>query len=138
MGRKRSDALMVVHARPPNLGTAKVYGTRRIDPIRFGTSVSRNCSDSDMVMPMLARLMTTMVQMTQTLNPMCSAKIESARLRRAILRPPPAQNCSLSGSQWSIQWPRRGGPATLAGDSNTCGLAGVSITALMAPSGVSV
>jgi hypothetical protein len=69
--------------------------------------VSQNCSGSERVIPTLARLITTIVHSTQMLKPMCSAKIEKIRLRRAMLRPVASQNCSFSGSQWSIQCPRR-------------------------------
>ena len=51
VGMNSSAALTVVHARPPNLGTANVYGIRSIEPTRFGISVSRNSSDTDSVMP---------------------------------------------------------------------------------------
>src|SRR5438309_477675 len=51
VGMNNSTALTVVHARPPNFGTANVYGIRRIEPMRFGTSVKRNSSDTDIAMP---------------------------------------------------------------------------------------
>src|SRR5207302_4026885 len=62
VGMSSRAALIVVHARPPNLGTANVYGMRNIEPMRLGTSVRRNNSDTDRLMPMFARLMTTIVQ----------------------------------------------------------------------------
>jgi hypothetical protein len=40
---------------------------------------------------------------------MCSANIDQIRLRRAMRSPVVAQKVSSSGSQWSIQRPRRGG-----------------------------
>ena len=67
--------------------------------MRFGTAVSQNCSGTDIAIPTLARLMTTIVHSTQTLKPRCSAKIERARLRRAMRRPVVSQNRSFSGSQ---------------------------------------
>src|SRR3954469_17855122 len=76
VGMISSDALIVVQARPPNLGTANVYGMRRNEPTRFGTAVSRNSSEIDIVMPMFARLITTIVHSTQMLKPRFSAKIE--------------------------------------------------------------
>src|SRR5687768_5988750 len=79
VGMISSDALIVVHARPPYLGTAKVYGIRRNDPTRFGTATRMNSSEIDSVMPMFARLMTTIVHSTQMLNPRFSAKIEKIR-----------------------------------------------------------
>ncbi len=58
---------------------------------------------------------TTMLHNIHTEKPMCSAKIEKIRLRRAIGRPTLAQNCGSSGRQSSIQClPRRAG-ATSAG-----------------------
>ena len=54
-------------------------------------------------MPALPRLRTTIVQSTQTLKPMFSAKIERIRFLRAIARPVDAQNVSFSGSHCSIQ-----------------------------------
>src|SRR4051812_27955040 len=96
---------MAVHVRPPNLGTANVYGIRRVEPIRFGTAVSQNCSGSVSVIPMLPRLITTIVHSTQMLKPRFSAKIESARFFRATRLPVCSQNCSSSGFQSSIHRP---------------------------------
>src|SRR5918997_2591774 len=106
-GISSSDALMPVHARPPNRGTANVYGIRSVAPTRFGSAMSKNCSDSDSVKPALARLMTTIVHSTQIENPRCSAKIDSVRFLRAIRRPPDSQNASSSGSHSSSQRPLR-------------------------------
>src|SRR5438309_2374381 len=96
-------ALIVVHALPPNLGTANVYGMRSSDPMRLGTSVKRNSSETESVMPMLARLRTTIVHSTHTLKPMCSANMEKARFLLATFSPVLSQKDSLSGSQSSIQ-----------------------------------
>src|SRR5918997_5048830 len=106
-GISSSDALTPVQARPPNRGTAKVYGIRSVAPTRLGSAISRNCSDSDSVKPALARLMTTMVHSTQIEKPRCSAKIEIARFLRAMRLPVVCQNCSLSGSHSSSQRPLR-------------------------------
>ena len=57
---------------------------RSNEPIRFGTAVSQNSSDSDSAMPTLPRLITTIVQSTQMLKPRFSAKIEKIRFLRAI------------------------------------------------------
>src|SRR5437763_9043222 len=64
-GMNSSDALIPVHSRPPNLGTAKVYGRRSPEPIRLGNAVSQNDSGSDSTIPMLARLITMIVHSTQ-------------------------------------------------------------------------
>ena len=45
-GMSSRPALNAVHARPPNRGTANVYGMRSAAPIRFGSAVSQNCSGS--------------------------------------------------------------------------------------------
>src|SRR5215218_10429146 len=63
-GISSSDALTVVHSRPPKRGTANVYGIRSVEPIRLGRSVSTNSSDTDSAMPALPRLSTTTVQST--------------------------------------------------------------------------
>src|SRR5215212_1296228 len=60
-GMSNSDALTVVHSRPPKRGTANVYGMRSVEPIRFGTAVSQNCSGTESAMPTFARLITTIV-----------------------------------------------------------------------------
>src|SRR5688572_13611743 len=68
VGTNSSAALTVVHARPPNLGTARVYGIRKRDPTRFGVNVRRKSSETDSVIPAFPRLSTTTVQSTQTQN----------------------------------------------------------------------
>ena len=47
-------------------------------------------------------------------NPTCSAKIENHRFRFATRLPVFSQNPGSSGSQWSIQRPRRAGMAGAA------------------------
>src|SRR5436309_1073392 len=108
-----SDALIVVHTRPPNFGTAKVYGIRIAEPTRFGMDTSQNDSDTLIGSPAAARLSTTTDHSTQMAKPRCSAKIENARLRRATFLPVLSQNSSFSGSQWSIHLPRRGGAVSV-------------------------
>ncbi|SHU76581.1 Uncharacterised protein [Mycobacteroides abscessus subsp. abscessus] len=46
-------------------------------------------------------------QMDHTENPTCSATTDQIRLRRAIFAPPLSQATTSSGSQFSIQRPRR-------------------------------
>ena len=55
------------------------------------------------VMPMLARLMTTIAQITKMENPIWSVKMENARFVRAIFRPCWDQNSSLSDIAGSPQ-----------------------------------
>src|SRR6478609_12086287 len=42
VGISSSAALAIVQFRPPNLGTANVYGSRSSDPTRLGSATSRN------------------------------------------------------------------------------------------------
>src|SRR2546421_6219566 len=42
VGRSSNVALMIVQLRPPNVATAKVYGSRSTEPTSAGTAVSRN------------------------------------------------------------------------------------------------
>src|SRR6478609_12113933 len=42
VGTSSSPALMIVQLRPPNFGTANVYGSRSSEPTRFGSATSRN------------------------------------------------------------------------------------------------
>jgi hypothetical protein len=79
---------------------------RRVEPTRFGSAIIQNCSESDIVMPTFARLMTMIVHSTQMLNPRFSAKIEKTRFLRAIALPVCSQKASSSGLQSSIQRPR--------------------------------
>ena len=78
-GMTHRAALKTVHARPPKRGTANVYGIRSAEPIRFGSAIRMNDSDSESVKPTFARLITTIVHNTQTENPRFAAKIEKAR-----------------------------------------------------------
>ena len=105
-GISSNVALIMVHARPPNFGTANVYGIRRVAPTRFGTAVSQNASEIVSSIPTFPRLMTTMVQSTQMLNPRFSARMLNTRFFRAIGLPSASQNSSSSGLQSSIHRPR--------------------------------
>jgi hypothetical protein len=42
-GSSRSRAEITVQLRPPNRGTANVYGIRSVAPTRLGTATSQNC-----------------------------------------------------------------------------------------------
>src|SRR5918997_2359672 len=126
-GISSSDALTPVQARPPNFGTANVYGIRSVEPMRLGSAMSRNCSESERVKPAFARLMTTIVHSTQIEKPRFSAKMERIRFFLAILFPLLCQNASSSGSQSSSQRPLD--PA--AGVAGAA--AGLSVVVLMRP-----
>src|SRR3974377_427292 len=54
-------------------------------------------------MPACGSLVATMLQISQTENPMCSATIDQIRLRRAMNLPLEFQNASFSGFQSEIQ-----------------------------------
>ena len=41
VGMSSSAALAIVQLRPPNFGTAKVYGSRSSEPTRLGSATSR-------------------------------------------------------------------------------------------------
>src|SRR5438105_5720336 len=69
VGMNNSDALIVVHIRPPNFGTANVYGIRIAEPTRFGIDTSQNDSDTLIGSPAAARLSTTTDQSTQMAKP---------------------------------------------------------------------
>jgi hypothetical protein len=66
-----------------------------------------------------------MLHNIHTLNPMCSAKMEKIRLRRAIGLPTVAQNTGSSGRQSWIQWPVAGGPLVGA-----CWIGGVLVAVM--------
>src|SRR5690348_4090203 len=97
-GTTRTSADTIVQFRPPNFGTANVYGSRSVAPTRFGIATSQNSWLSVNANPTLFRLTATMLQITQTEKPRCSAKIDRMRLRRAIRLPVDAQNSGSSGS----------------------------------------
>src|SRR3712207_5060799 len=108
-GTISSSAETIVQFRPPNLGTAKAYGNRRVAPTRFGTAMSQNSWCSDNEKPDLFSDVVTMVHSCQTEKPRNSAKIDSQRLRWAVRRPVASHWATSSGSWSSTQRPDRGG-----------------------------
>src|SRR6478735_11629886 len=107
VGTSSSAALIIVQLRPPNLGTANVYGSRSSDPTRLGSATSTKSCCGVKEKPICSRNAELTLQISQTEKPRCSAKIDQIRLRLATRRPPPSQNCGSSGRQSSIQWPAR-------------------------------
>src|SRR3954469_11599798 len=105
---------------------------RRAEPMRFGVAVSQNCSGTDSVIPTLTRLMTTIAQIAQMQKPRCSAKTDQSRFLRAMRLPVASQKRSSSGSQWSIQRPRRLRAAALADAAAEAGVPDTSMVVLMA------
>ncbi len=119
-GMTSSVAETIVQLRPPNTGTAKVYGSRRKAPTPLGTATSHSAWVAVRANPDAAGLpsapavicTTTMLHSSHTEKPMCSAKIDQIRFRLAIGLPTVSQNSGSSGRQSSIQWrPRVGGGA---------------------------
>jgi hypothetical protein len=108
VGISSSSAETMVQFRPPNFGTANVYGSRSVAPTRLGSATSQNSWSVEYPKPARGIETTTMLHSCHTEKPRNSAKIEGHRFRRAIARPFPAQNEESSGSQTSIQRPRRG------------------------------
>src|SRR5919106_1641690 len=106
-GISSSRALTTVQFRPPNLATAKVYGKRIVAPTRLGTAASQNSWSTEKSKPACTRNTALTLHSIQTEKPMCSARMDHTRFRRATFAPPPAQNSGFSGSQWSIQRPVR-------------------------------
>ena len=101
-GTSSSSALMIVQFRPPTRATASVYGIRSTAPTAAGRAVSRNfCEGSN---PYAGpRKSTKTAQRLQTEKPMCSARIEKTRFRRATRSPRASQKAGSSGLQSSIQ-----------------------------------
>src|SRR5215217_4142643 len=108
VGISSSSAETTVQFRPPNFGTAKVYGSRSSEPTRFGMATSQNSCCGVKLKPALASIAALTLHSSQTEKPRCSAKIEKIRFRRATGLPVDSQKLGSSGSQWSIQ-PLRGG-----------------------------
>src|SRR3979411_1153259 len=82
VGMSSSMALMMVQFRPPNLATAKLYGSRIREPTSVGVETSRNLSAAER--PYLGpRNRPITDQRVQIEKPMCSAKIENHRFRFA-------------------------------------------------------
>ncbi len=86
VGISSNAALNTVQLRPPNRATAKVYGTRSTAPTSVGTATRKNFPAASI--PYSGPMKSTSTDhRLQTENPMCSQRMESARLRRAIRRP---------------------------------------------------
>src|SRR4051812_15632961 len=100
-------AEMIVQFRPPNLGTMKVYGNRRVAPTRLGIEISQKICEVSKVKPAFGSCTTTMLQSCQTMKPRNSAKIDHRRLRPAMTLPTAAHWPAFSGCQLSIQCPGR-------------------------------
>src|SRR5215471_6806719 len=84
VGMKRTVALKIVQLRPPKVVTAKVYGNRMSEPIKPGTATSWNNWSVVYGNPACGSLVATMLQISQTEKPICSATIDQIRLRRAM------------------------------------------------------
>src|SRR5450830_660892 len=108
VGRSSRSADTIVQLRPPNRGTANVYGIRSVAPTRLGTAISQNIWSTLKAKPAAGSCGTTMLQTAHTAKPRNSANTEATRLRCAMRRPPSAQNVGSSGSHLSIQRPRAG------------------------------
>lgn len=104
VGTSRVNALNTVQFRPPNLATAKVYGTRTRAPTSVAVEIRKNfpAGSTPYSGPMNRTITDHRVQME---NPMCSESTENQRFRRAIRSPFSFQNVSSSGSHCSIQRP---------------------------------
>src|SRR6478672_6338428 len=103
VGMSSSSALTIVQLRPPNVPTAKVYGSRSAAPSRVGSAVSRTLPAASM--PYSGpRNSTSTDHMLHTENPMCSENTEKIRLRLAIRAPFSVQKSGSSGRQSSIQY----------------------------------
>jgi len=90
--------------------------------------VSRNLSAT--LIPYFGPMKSTRTDQTDQIEkPMCSERMENARLRRATTRPVATQNASSSGRQSEIHPPpRRGcGPASVASVTVETGVTGVLV-----------
>jgi hypothetical protein len=105
VGTTSNRALATVQFRPPNLGTANVYGTRSTEPTKLGTATSQNSWSTENAKPAAGRLTTTTLHSSHTEKARCSARIEKMRFLVATRRPVRFQNDSSSGCQCSIQRP---------------------------------
>src|SRR6185369_14057305 len=107
-GTNSRAALTTVQLRPPKRATANVYGRRITDPTSAGTAVRRNfpAGSTWYAGP---RKSTSTDHSVQTENPMCSHRIDTTRLRRAIRAPVRSQKSRSSGRQSVIQRRPRGG-----------------------------
>src|SRR6266516_4052763 len=68
-GTTSTAAENTVQVRPPNRGTAKVYGSRSSAPTRFGTATSQNSCAVENPYPALFRLTATVLHSSHTENP---------------------------------------------------------------------
>ena len=98
-----NSALTIVQLRPPNLGTANVYGKRMSAPTSPGRATSENSCSVVYWKPTFGSRVATTLQISQTEKPRFSARIDQNRLRRAMRLPVCSQNVSSSGFQSSIQ-----------------------------------
>src|SRR6476646_7834175 len=103
VGMNSTAALKMVQLRPPNVVTAKVYGNRISELISPGTATSWKSWSVVNGKPSAGSLVATMLQISQTEKPMCSATIDQIRLRRATNLPVEFQKLSSSGFQSDIQ-----------------------------------
>src|SRR5919206_1353744 len=80
VGISSRAALTTVQFRPPNLATAKVYGSRRIDPTRVGAETRKNfpAASTWYSGPMKS---TSTDHRVHTEKPMCSDSTENSRFR---------------------------------------------------------
>src|SRR5438132_4208535 len=98
-GIRSRSALTTVQLRPPNFGTAKVYGKRMIDPTSPGTETSVKSCAVVYLNPAAGSRVAAMLHTSHTEKPMFSARIDQMRFRRAIDRPVASQKCGSSGFQ---------------------------------------
>jgi len=138
VGRSRRRADTTVQLRPPNRGTAKVYGIRSVAPTSAGVETSQNISLTLRSKPTPLSCGTTMLQSAQTAKPRNSAKMDSQRLRRAMGRPVVAHWVGFSGSHPSIHRPGRCSSAEARTSSVGGAVAGppgrVRVEVMVAPS----
>src|SRR5690348_1448922 len=82
VGISSRTAEMIVQLRPPNFGTAKVYGIRRNEPIRFGREVSRKSWLNVKLKAGFWVISSGVVtdHSSQIEKPRCSAKIDQIKL----------------------------------------------------------
>src|SRR5690242_17088222 len=76
VGISSSIAETIVQFRPPNFGTANVYGNRSVAPTRLGSATSQNNWSVVYVNPAFGIDTTTMLHSCHTENPRNSAKID--------------------------------------------------------------
>ncbi len=98
---------MIVQLRPPKSGTRNEYGIRSVAPTRAGIEMSQKIWLLSSAKPASGSMTATMLHSCHTTKPRNSAKIDHTRLRLAIARPGPSHWETFSGSQPSIQRPRR-------------------------------